>query len=349
MIVDPYMACLSVFFLQAGCAMEMEMLADPAVPSVNPFEKEYLQRIKQEGAMDSVLRIVSIKAKSTLPTGATLNTSTGIFGWRPAATQSTVTGKAHQVTLVATGSRGDTSEISITFKVESVSNVALCKQVIAFADEKKIPDKTSTCTSKIDPNAITDGARPAGITWSDVGQVLPFVVIDLEKKLTIQTILVFQPSGPSDRMKEVTISVSDDNKEFNAVAEGSLAVNDPGLLGRKFNLNTAGRYVKIQTDKRVSSGYGIGEVEIYSKTLTDGPSAFTATGNKLNTQIKLEWANPQKFDKVQIVRKKLEKPGSMENYPASFLEGTKVYVNKRGKLSCRVSLSLALACTHARI
>lgn len=83
----------------------------------------------------------------------------GIMTWRPAKDQGDVTGTIHKVTLVATGSRGDTSEVFFQFKVISLANIALCKKVVAFAEEKRIPDKDAKCQTTSEPQKVTDGIR----------------------------------------------------------------------------------------------------------------------------------------------------------------------------------------------
>lgn len=133
----------------------------------------------------------------------------------------------------------------------------------------------------------------------------------------------------NNRMKEIIISVSDDNKEFTEVAASDLALNSPGLLGAKFNLETSGRFVKIQTDRRVGGDYGIGEVEIYSTTMAEGPTELVAQGVDGTPFIKLDWTNPKPYDMIRVVRKTVEKANSMENYPASIDEGVKVYEGRQ--------------------
>ena len=47
-------------------------------------------------------------------------------------------------------------------------NIARCKPVVALSEELSPPDD-SGCASTSEPQAITDGVRPNGFAWSDVG------------------------------------------------------------------------------------------------------------------------------------------------------------------------------------
>jgi hypothetical protein len=91
----------SVFKLQSQCLVELALLAPIAVPSINPFELDYMARIKQTssaGALNAQY-LATIEA-SELPDGATLNATTGILSWRPDLQQG---GESFNISFVATG------------------------------------------------------------------------------------------------------------------------------------------------------------------------------------------------------------------------------------------------------
>lgn len=79
------------FDVRSGCLLEINLLEEIAVPSVNPFELEYLARIKNAGlatVLDSrYLATVDAVDKKKLPDGASINSTTGVLSWRPTQEQ----------------------------------------------------------------------------------------------------------------------------------------------------------------------------------------------------------------------------------------------------------------------
>jgi len=155
-----------------------------------------------------------------LPEGATINTTTGVLSWRPTQQQG---GKEFTIAFVATGARDDVSYAKAEFKVIESFNIAVCKEVVDWTEDKYEADPDAACQTSADPQAATDGQRPNGMTWKKLDGAVPFITIDLEKSQKVKSIAIFQPKNAGDRTKKATLKFSDDNEEFGLVASGSLA------------------------------------------------------------------------------------------------------------------------------
>jgi hypothetical protein len=57
------------------------------------------------------------------------------------------------------GARSDVRRATAEFSVAASFNIAQCKGVIAFAEEKAIPDPDAACVVIADPQAVADGIR----------------------------------------------------------------------------------------------------------------------------------------------------------------------------------------------
>lgn len=320
------------FHVQSGCLLEVHLLKEVAVPSVNPFELEYLSRIKKGGLATILdgryLATVDAVDVNKLPGGATINTTTGILSWRPSQAQG---GSEFSVALVATGARDDVSYTTAKFRVIESFNIAQCKPVIDWTEDKFEVDPDAACSATADPQAVTDGQRPSGMTWKDVGGAVPYITIDLEKSSKVKSIAIFQPKNSNNRMKTITIKFSDDGKDFGVVATGSLAVNSPGLLGAVFDVDAEGRYARIEAFDQNGNEAGIGEVEIYEKSVTAGVTDLIASCDNGKTAVDVSWDLPEKYDKVRVLRNPLKKVASLSNFPASPDDGTVVYEGNDSK------------------
>lgn len=90
-----------VFNLQSQCLVEIALLAPISVPSINPFELDYVKRIKSSVSVTPLdAQYLATIESSTLPEGAVLNATSGILAWRPNLKHG---GKSFNISFVATG------------------------------------------------------------------------------------------------------------------------------------------------------------------------------------------------------------------------------------------------------
>ena len=154
-----------------------------------------------------------------------------------------------------------------------------------------------------------------------------WVNIYLKKMVPVRTIRVYQTSR-NFFLKQVKVKHSLDGVVWESAGTSRMDTSYMGALGAVFSVSFNARYIRIEASEKGAYYWGLGEVEVFTKTINPEPTVY-ALQVKGQQQIKVTWSVPRGGNRVIILRKKHDgNHGSQFHYPVTRADGPIVLDSK---------------------